>query len=216
MLTTVVTLAVVFLVSFVGVWQYRKFSLSKSILDHPNERSSHEIPTPRGGGLVMALAAIAGYTVLSLATGIPLNYGGGGAYEGARSSTMNAMGLTAAIGEGSGDVTSWLAQLGDMGSGTIQDSWDHNSGARNANIELINRLILLSTAFANLTNSSNAMTLGDLSGANRSTRYETGDEDDDRPVAGFCDDREGFVWDAEARACVQRIDRQADLLLETQ
>ena len=149
-------------------------------------------------------------------SGIPVNYGGGGAYAGARTSTMNAMGLTAAIGEGSGDVLSWLTQLGDMGSGTIQDSWDHNSGARNANIELINRLILLSTAFADLTNSSNAMTLGDLSGANRSTRYETGDEDDDRPVAGFCDERESFVWDADAKACVQRIDRQADLLLETQ
>jgi hypothetical protein len=35
-------------------------------------------------------------------------------------------------------------------------------------------------------------------------------------VAGFCDDSEGFVWDASAKACVQRIDRQADLLLETQ
>lgn len=149
-------------------------------------------------------------------SGIPLNYGGGGAYTGARTSTMNAMGLTAAIGEGSGDVTSWLTQLGNMGSGTIQDSWDHNSGARNANIELINRLILLGTAFADLTNSSNAMTLGDLSGTNRSTSYETGTYDDDRPVASFCDEREGFVWDAEAKACVQRIDRQADLLLETQ
>lgn len=149
-------------------------------------------------------------------SGIPLNYGGGGAYAGARTSTMNAMGLTAAIGEGSGDVTSWLTQLGNMGSSTIQDSWDHNSGARNANIELINRLILLSTAFADLTNSSNAMTLGDLSGANRSTRYETGNDDDDRPVTGFCDEREGFVWDADAKACVQRIDALAELLLETQ
>jgi hypothetical protein len=149
-------------------------------------------------------------------SGIPLNYGGGGAYAGARSSTMNAMGLTAAIGEGSGDVSSWLTQLGDMGTATIQDSWDHNSGARNANIELINRLILLSTAFADLTNSSNAMTLGDLSGSNRSTHYDTGSDGDDRPVTGFCDEREGFAWDAEAKACVQRIDAQAELLLETQ
>jgi hypothetical protein len=129
---------------------------------------------------------------------------------------MNAMGLTAAIGEGSGDVRSWLVQLGGLGSGTIQDSWDHNSGARNANIELVNRLILLGTAFADLANSGNALTLGELSGSNRSTRYETGNDDDDRPVAGFCDDREGFVWDAYAKACVRRIDRQAELLLETQ
>jgi hypothetical protein len=149
-------------------------------------------------------------------SGIPLNYGAGGAYEIARTSTMNAMGLTAAIGEGSGDVVSWLAQLGGLGSGTIQDSWDHNSGARNANTELVNRLILLGTAFADLANSGNAMTLGDISGANRSTRYDGNEVDDDRPVTGFCHEREGLVWDAEAKACVLRIDAQAELLLETQ
>ncbi len=60
------------------------------------------------------------------------------------------------------------------------------------------------------------MTLGDLSGASRSTRYGAGNDEDDRPVAGFCDEREGFVWDADAKACVQRIDTQAELLLETQ
>lgn len=149
-------------------------------------------------------------------SGLPLNYGGGGAYESARTSTMNAMGLTAAIGEGTGDVGSWLQQLGGLGSGTIQDSWDHNSGARNANLELINRLILLGTAFADLTNSSNAMTLGDLSGANRSTRFEENGEEDNRPVAGFCDEREDLVWDAVAKGCVLRIDAQAGLQLETQ
>jgi len=149
-------------------------------------------------------------------SGMPLNYGGGGAYESARTSTMNAMGLTAAIGEGSGDVGSWLQQLGGLGSGTIQDSWDHNSGARNANLELINRLILLGTAFADLTNSSNALTLGEISGANRSTRYEENGEEDDRPVAGFCDERQNLVWDPAAKGCVLRVDAQAGLLLETQ
>ena len=147
-------------------------------------------------------------------SGIPLNYGGGGAYESARTSAMNAMGLTAAIGEGSGDVMSWLMQLGGLGAGTIQDSWDHNSGARNANSELMNRLVLLGTAFADLSNSSNAITLGEISGANRSTQYDG--NDDDRPVAGFCDEREGRAWDANAKACVLRIDTQAELLLETQ
>lgn len=148
-------------------------------------------------------------------SGIPLNYGGGGAYESARTSTLNAMGLTAAIREGSGDVASWLQQFGGLGAGTIQDSWDHNSGARNANLELLNRLILLGTAFADLTNSRNAMTLGDLSGANRSTRYNE-IRDDDRPVTGFCDGQEGLVWDDAAKGCVLRTDAQAKLLLETQ
>lgn len=150
-------------------------------------------------------------------SGIPLNYGGGSAaFEGARDSTTRAMGLTAAIGAGSGDVASWLQQLGQLGTGTIQDSWDHNSGARNANIELINRVILLGTVFADLANSRNAMTLGDLSGASRSTRYEDPGGGDSRPVAGFCDAREGLVWAAEARACIQRIDIEAGLLLEAQ
>jgi hypothetical protein len=147
-------------------------------------------------------------------SGIPLNYGGGGAYESVRNSTISAMGLTAAIGEGSGDVASWLQQLGGMAAGTIQDSWDHNSGARNANLELVNRLILLTTALADLTNSRNTMTLGDLSGANRSTRYDGRDDDNDRPDAGFCN--EGLVWSADATACVRRIDTQSELQLETQ
>ncbi len=149
-------------------------------------------------------------------SGIPLNYGGGGAYESTRASTMNAMGLTAAIGEGAGDVVSWFQQLGQMGTGTIQDSWDHNSGARNANLELINRMIQLGTAFADLSNSRNAMTLGDLSGAARSTRYDNAGGEDSRPVAGFCDARQGLVWDDAAKGCLLRIDAQAELLLKTQ
>jgi hypothetical protein len=147
-------------------------------------------------------------------SGIPLNYGGGSvAFEGARDSTLNAMGLTAANGGGSGDVASWFEQLGGMTTGTIQESWDHNTGARNANIEMLNRLILLGTAFADLTNSRNAMTLGDMSGANRSGRYEDSETKDTRPVAGFCDERHGLVWDAEAKACVQKLDLEAGLQL---
>ena len=148
-------------------------------------------------------------------SGIPLNYGGGSAYESARASTINAMGLTAAVADGSNDVLSWLHQLGAMGTGTIQDSWDHNSGARGANVELMNRLIQLGTRFADLINSNNAITLGDMSGANRSTAYLGQEEDDERPVAGQCEARQGFEWDDAAKACVLRIDGQAELLLET-
>ncbi len=38
--------------SFVLTFYFRNFALQKSIVDIPNERSSHQIPTPRGGGLV--------------------------------------------------------------------------------------------------------------------------------------------------------------------
>jgi hypothetical protein len=147
-------------------------------------------------------------------SGIPLNYGGGGAaFEGARDSTLNAMTLTAATSEGPGDIASWFQQLGSMTTGTIQDSWDHNAGARNANIEMINRLILLGSAFSDLTNSRNAMTVSDMSGANRSGRYEDPDIEDTRPTAGICDVRQGLVWDAKANACVQKINLEAGLQL---
>lgn len=34
---------------------YRRWALSNSIIDTPNERSSHSIPTPRGGGIALIL-----------------------------------------------------------------------------------------------------------------------------------------------------------------
>jgi hypothetical protein len=149
--------------------------------------------------------------------GIPLNFGGGSAaFENARESTLDSMGLTAAIGEGSSDVASWLEQLGGMATGTIQESWDHNSGARNANLELMNRMIQLGTAFADLANSRNALTLSDLAGASQSGDYEEGEGDGERPVTGFCDARENLVWDADAKACIKKIDKSVELLLEPQ
>jgi len=41
--------------SFLGVLLYRQFALRAKIMDIPNERSSHIIPTPRGGGVAVAL-----------------------------------------------------------------------------------------------------------------------------------------------------------------
>jgi len=45
----------------------RKYALSRSIIDIPNERSSHTVPTPRGGGLaiVILLLMAIGYCYLS-------------------------------------------------------------------------------------------------------------------------------------------------------
>jgi Fuc2NAc and GlcNAc transferase len=47
---------VVLLVSFVGTWLVRLFAIHRSIMDIPNDRSSHTVPTPRGGGLAVAIA----------------------------------------------------------------------------------------------------------------------------------------------------------------
>jgi Fuc2NAc and GlcNAc transferase len=41
-----------------------KFSVRKKILDIPNERSSHSIPTPRGGGLAIVISWYSGISIL--------------------------------------------------------------------------------------------------------------------------------------------------------
>jgi Fuc2NAc and GlcNAc transferase len=50
----------VFAISFVLTFLVRKWAIRKSILDHPNERSSHSVPTPRGGGIAITVAWFAG------------------------------------------------------------------------------------------------------------------------------------------------------------
>jgi len=56
---------ITFAVSFVGVELFRRWSHQKGIVDYPNERSSHIDPTPRGGGLIVAIVCLAGYLILS-------------------------------------------------------------------------------------------------------------------------------------------------------
>jgi hypothetical protein len=147
-------------------------------------------------------------------SGMPEGFGGGStAFETARDSALNAMGLTSAVADGSGGVTSWFAQLGALPAGTVQDSWDHNSGARNTNIEMLNRLLQLGSAFADLANARNAMTVGDMSGTNRSSRYDDSGLDDTSSNASLCDSRQALAWDEETKACIQKVDLQAGLQL---
>ena len=44
----------------------RRYALSAQLLDHPNDRSSHTVPTPRGGGV----AIVASFVLLLLALGL--------------------------------------------------------------------------------------------------------------------------------------------------
>jgi len=46
----------IFIISFSLTYFVRKWAIHKSILDVPNERSSHSIPTPRVGGIAIAIA----------------------------------------------------------------------------------------------------------------------------------------------------------------
>lgn len=38
----------------------RRYALARSLMDVPNERSSHSVPTPRGGGVAIVLSCLAG------------------------------------------------------------------------------------------------------------------------------------------------------------
>lgn len=54
----------VLLVSVVLTGVIRSYALSRNVLDIPNQRSSHSIPTPRGGGLAIVLAFVLAMALL--------------------------------------------------------------------------------------------------------------------------------------------------------
>lgn len=47
-----------FAFSFLLTMAYRSFALRFALFDVPNFRSSHSVPTPRGGGLAIALTVL--------------------------------------------------------------------------------------------------------------------------------------------------------------
>ncbi|MBS1793970.1 MAG: glycosyltransferase family 4 protein [Acidobacteria bacterium] len=55
--------------TILAVALFRRWSLKRSLLDIPNERSSHSEPTPRGGGVVICFSSLAAFLVYYLATG---------------------------------------------------------------------------------------------------------------------------------------------------
>lgn len=61
---------IVFFASTILTYIVRRWAVNKSILDFPNERSSHLIPTPRGGGIAIAFTWFLAITFLFLRQGI--------------------------------------------------------------------------------------------------------------------------------------------------
>ncbi|RZK14581.1 MAG: glycosyl transferase, partial [Flavobacterium sp.] len=47
---------IVFISTFLLTAYMRHYALNKNIIDTPNERSSHSIPTPRGGGVAVVVS----------------------------------------------------------------------------------------------------------------------------------------------------------------
>ncbi|MBB3102671.1 MraY family glycosyltransferase [Azomonas macrocytogenes] len=49
----------------------RRYALARSLLDIPNARSSHSVPTPRGGGVAIVLSFLLGLAVLGWMQALP-------------------------------------------------------------------------------------------------------------------------------------------------
>lgn len=55
----------VFALSWLLTACLRRYALSRSLMDVPNERSAHSVPTPRGGGVAIVVSFLAGLPVLA-------------------------------------------------------------------------------------------------------------------------------------------------------
>jgi Fuc2NAc and GlcNAc transferase len=66
------TAALVLLLSVFGTGVAREIALKRGVVDIPNQRSSHAVPTPRGGGAAIVLAASAGFIALGWIGVLPL------------------------------------------------------------------------------------------------------------------------------------------------
>ena len=53
--------------SFILTWMIMHFARNRQLLDFPNERSSHDRPVPRGGGIAIVLTFMAGMAALEFA-----------------------------------------------------------------------------------------------------------------------------------------------------
>jgi Fuc2NAc and GlcNAc transferase len=59
------------LLSWLLTGAMRRYALRSALLDLPNERSLHRTPTPRGGGVAVALVTLAGLAAAALLSKIP-------------------------------------------------------------------------------------------------------------------------------------------------
>ncbi|MGV1760535.1 lytic transglycosylase domain-containing protein [Rhizobium sp. A22-96] len=151
-------------------------------------------------------------------SGIPLNFGGGEvAFTGTQSTTVNAMATTSAVSDSLPDAAAWYQQVAQIDTGTIQDSWDHNSTVRNANLSMMSNVIKLEIAMASLLNSRTSETASHISGSSQSTG-STAVNQNPKKLIGLCDPHQNQVWSDEEHACIEQreLAGQPQLLLQAQ
>ena len=78
----------VWLVTLLLTCWMRHYASVNQVLDIPNQRSSHSVPTPRGGGLAIVIGFLIALTVLTIMVSLPMN----------STLAMGAGSLVAAIG----------------------------------------------------------------------------------------------------------------------
>lgn len=54
-----------FSIGLLGTWIARQYALRRDLIDHPGERRSHNVPTPRGGGLSIVIALLVAICVVA-------------------------------------------------------------------------------------------------------------------------------------------------------
>lgn len=77
--------------SFALTAALRRYALSRSLLDVPNDRSSHTVPTPRGGGVSIVVTFLSGLVAMWLAGMLELHFFLGAAGAGALVSVIGFM-----------------------------------------------------------------------------------------------------------------------------
>lgn len=70
-MSSVLFVPVFFAGSFILTALLRRYALSRSLIDIPNDRSSHSIPTPRGGGVAIVVTFLAALCLLFFMEVIP-------------------------------------------------------------------------------------------------------------------------------------------------
>lgn len=53
-----------FAIGLAGTWIARLYAVRRELIDHPGERRSHQVPTPRGGGIAIVIAILVAACVL--------------------------------------------------------------------------------------------------------------------------------------------------------
>ncbi len=66
--------AVIFIAAFILTWLLRRYALASSLMDIPNERSSHSVPTPRGGGVAIVLSFLTVLLLLAVMRWLPWSF----------------------------------------------------------------------------------------------------------------------------------------------